>query len=45
VFFNHFHAAHPLCFSLHISPFDMENYRGQNYTHVRSENEYPKHEP
>jgi hypothetical protein len=23
----------------------MENYRGQNYTHVRSETEYPNHEP
>jgi len=44
-FLNHFRAAHPLCFSLLISPFEMENYRGHYYMHSRSENEYPKHEP
>ena len=45
VFFSHFHPAHPLCFSLHISSFELENYHGQYYTHSRSENEYTIHEP
>jgi hypothetical protein len=44
-FFIHFHTAHPLCFSLHNPPFEMVNNPAQNSTEIRSEKDYPEHEP